>query len=114
MAPKSKVVKVRTECKSCGKICGFQHGMPGRNQAIPTLHVMACLDDLLIVTPPPSLPPLSFGLCCQTPPQTGIEEVRDLLALSTGTTPCMQPGSIPDPKEAINEQLESKCCCVLQ
>ena len=77
MAYKGKVVKVRTGCKGCGKICGFEdgNGMPGCNQANPTLHVMAYLDDQLVLKT--SLP---MGLHCQTPPWSGIEEVKDLLA----------------------------------
>ena len=80
--------------------------------------VMAYLDDLLVHTTPSPPPP--FGICCQTPPKTGIEEVRDLLAQATGTTPCMQPCGTPDPKEVTNltskppEMVNSKSCCVIQ
>ena len=86
MVYKGKVVKVRTGCKGCGKICGFEdgNGMPGCNQANPTLHVMAYLDDLLVL-----MTPLPMGLHCQTPPRSGIEEVKDLLAQATSTTPFM-------------------------
>ena len=102
MAPKGKVVKVRTEHKGCGKIHGFQcgNGMFGCNQAGSSMLVMAYLDDLLVHTSP--LLPLPFGLHCQTPPKTGVEEVRNLLAQATGTTPCMLPCGTPDPKEAID------------
>ena len=88
MVHKGKVVKVTMGCKGCGKICGFEdgNGMPGCNQADPTLHVMAYLDDLLV-----PMTPLPMGLHCQTPPRFGIEEMKDLLAQATNTTPCMQP-----------------------
>ena len=117
MVYKGKVVKVRTGHKGCGKICGFEdgHGMPGCNQANPTLHVMAYLDDLLVLTT--SLP---MGLHCQTPPRSGIEEVKDLLAQATSTTPCMQPCGTPDSEEMTNsttqqpKTVKSKCCCVIQ
>ena len=77
MVYKGKVVKVRTGHKGCGKIHAFEdgNGMPGSNQANPTLHVMAYLDDLLVLTTP-----LLMDLHCHTPPRSGIEEVKDLLA----------------------------------
>ena len=120
MSHKGKVAKVRTECKGYGKIHGFScaNGMFGCNHAGSSVLVMAYLGNLLVRKAP--LPPLPFGICCQNPPQTGVEEVRDLLAQVTGTTPCMLPCGIPDPEEVTNptskqsEMVNSKCCCIIQ
>ena len=99
MVHKGKVVKVMMGHKGCGKIHGFEdgNGMPGCNQADPTLHVMAYLDDLLV-----PMTPLPMGLHCQTPARSGIEEVKDLLAQAASTTPCMQPCGTPGPEEMTN------------
>ena len=120
MAPKGKVVKVRTEHKAYGKIRGFWcgNGMFGCNHAGSSVLIMAYLDDLLVCKAP--LPPLLFGMHCQNPPQIGVEEVRDLSAWVTGTTPCMLPCGTPDPKEVTNptseqsKMVNSKCCCIIQ
>ena len=99
MVCKGKVVKVRMGCKDCGKIHGFEdgNGMPGCNWVDPTLHVMAYLDDLLVL-----MTPVPMGLHCQTPPRSRIEEMKDLLAQTTSTTPCMQPCGTPDLEEMTN------------
>ena len=55
---------------------------------------MAYLDDLLV--PTTSLP---MGLHCQTPPRSGIEEVKDLLAQAASTTPCMDSCGTPGLEE---------------
>ena len=83
--------------------------------ADPTLHVMAYLDDLLV-----PMTPLPMGLYCQTPPRSGIEEGKDLLARAASTTPCMQPCGTPGLQEMTNsttqqpKMVKSKCCCVVQ
>ena len=68
MAPKGKVVKVRTEHKGYGKIHGFPcaNGMFGCNHAGSSVLVMAYFDDLLVHKAP--LPPLPFGIHCQSHP----------------------------------------------
>ena len=99
MVYKGKVVKVRMGCKDCGKIRGSEtnNGMPCCNQAGTTLHVMAYLDDLLV-----SMTPLPMGLHCQAPVRSGIEEVKDLLALANSVTPYMLPCDTPGSEEMTN------------
>ena len=92
MVYKGKVVKVRMGHKGHGKIRGSEtsNGVPGCNQADTTLHVVACLDDLLTFRTP-----LPMGLHCQVLLRSGTEEVKDLLVLASSVTPCMLPSDTP-------------------
>ena len=72
-------VKVTMGHKDHGKICGSEtnNGVPCCNQAGTTLHVMA-------------------------PMRSGIEEVKDLLAIAQSVTPCMLPCDTPGSEEMTN------------
>ena len=99
MVTKGKVAKVRLGHKPRRKIHGFKtsNGVPASNQADTTLYVMAYVDDSLV-----SRTPLPMGLYCWAPLRSGVEEVRDLLALATSVTPCMLPHDTPGSEETIN------------
>ena len=102
MVTKGKVVKVRMGCKACGKIHGSEtsNGMPDCNQADTTLYVMTYLDGSLA-----SRTPLPMGLHCQAPLRSGAEEVKDLLVLATGVTPCMLHGDTLGSEKTTNSTL---------